>query len=656
MKSKIFCLLAIFLPSLLYCQSTSTIVYDSGTTIDIGTGADVCADLITVNGSLGGNGHFCDGSGLSLISSPNGGETWKVGSTHAITWSSFVSNVTLEYSTNNGSSWSTIVSSIPATPGSYDWLVPNTLTTQTLVRITNAADNSLLDVSDAVFTISQTFLSQVSGTNKHLNDVSFVSTTTGWAVGDKVIIHTTNGGAQWSDQTQYLGSQTLKNIQWTGVSFVDANNGWVVGPSGSDAKVIKTIDGGLSWQVLITISNVIPNDVTFSDLTHGWLVGNNGKIFYTVNGGANWTEVSSPTAQHLNGVSIIQGTTYTGYAVGAAGTVLKTTNGTSWSVLTENIYNQLNDMSFVDVNNGWVVGNNGTILITADAGATWQTQPSGTSVHLNGVSFVNSTLGWAVGNNGTILRYDFSPSQSKLIKNSSTSSIPSWTLVLSGATGDLDAVLLIGSDLGFFIGDSGTVLSYSPAVVLPVELTSFTASVKGSTVELQWRTATEINNYGFEIERTVISNQSVNRWNKIGFVEGAGTTNAPREYSFNDKNISVGKYSYRLKQIDRDGKFKYSQQVEINASVAPKDVALGQNYPNPFNPTTVIRYQLSVSSYVTLKVYDVLGREVVSLVNELEEAGTHSLSFDASKLSSGLYYYTLRSGEFVATKAMVLMK
>jgi hypothetical protein len=111
-----------------------------------------------------------------------------------------------------------------------------------------------------------------------------------------------------------------------------------------------------------------------------------------------------------------------------------------------------------------------------------------------------------------------------------------------------------------------------------------------------------------------------------------------------------------LKQIDRDGKFKYSQQVEINASVAPKDVALGQNYPNPFNPTTVIRYQLSVSSYVTLKVYDVLGREVVSLVNELEEAGTHSLSFDASKLSSGLYYYTLQAGELVATKPMVLMK
>jgi hypothetical protein len=156
---------------------------------------------------------------------------------------------------------------------------------------------------------------------------------------------------------------------------------------------------------------------------------------------------------------------------------------------------------------------------------------------------------------------------------------------------------------------------------------------------------------GFEIEKTVVSDQSsVIRWNKVGFVEGSGTSNAPKSYSFCDKNISSGKYSYRLKQIDRDGKFEYSKEVEVTAAGAPNAFALSQNYPNPFNPTTVISYQLSMNSNVTLKVYDMLGREVASLVNELKRAGTHSVSFDASKLSSGLYLM-LRNG----INTMVLM-
>jgi len=433
----------------------------NGTNLFAGTdGGGVCRHLLS---------EF--NTGLSLIS-PNGGETWKVGSTHAITWtSSLVSNVTLEYSVDNGTNWTLIASSISAAPGSYNWVVPNTQTGQALVRITDTSNNTLFDVSDVAFTVSQTFMPQFSGTNKHLNDVCFVSTATGWAVGDKVIIKTLNGGVQWNDQTQNLGTQTLKNIQWSGVSFIDANNGWVVGPSGSDAVVIRTTDGGQSWpsQLQITKTGVIPNDITFSDLTHGWLVGNNGKIFSTVNGGVVWTEVlPHPTSEHLNGVSIIKGTAYIGYAVGANGTVLKTTDGLSWSSLTSGTVNNLNDMNFVDVNHGWVVGNNGTILVTTDGGATspWQSQTSGTTAHLNGVSFVNLTLGWAVGNNGTILRYDLS--QFNSMKNSNAaSSAGTWSLVPSGTKNDLDAIVLFAGTAAYVIGDSGTVLSYS----LPLELT-----------------------------------------------------------------------------------------------------------------------------------------------------------------------------------------
>ncbi len=190
---------------------------------------------------------------------------------------------------------------------------------------------------------------------------------------------------------------------------------------------------------------------------------------------------------------------------------------------------------------------------------------------------------------------------------------------------------------------------------LPVELTSFTASTEKNGVTLKWKTATEINNYGFEIQRSAVSSQqSVNTWSKIGFVEGSGTTNAPKSYSFTDKS-AAGKTSYRLKQIDRDGKFEYSKMVEVTVS-APKEFSLEQNYPNPFNPTTAIGYQLSANSFTTLKIYDAIGREVATLVNEVKEAGSYSAQFDGAKLSSGIYFANLTSSGKTQMRKLMLMK
>ena len=191
---------------------------------------------------------------------------------------------------------------------------------------------------------------------------------------------------------------------------------------------------------------------------------------------------------------------------------------------------------------------------------------------------------------------------------------------------------------------------------LPVELTSFTASTEKNGVTLNWKTATETNNYGFEIQRSVVSSQqSGNVWSKIGFVEGNGTTNAPKSYSFTDKSAN-GKTSYRLKQIDRDGKFEYSQTVEMMVVNTPKSFALEQNYPNPFNPTTAIGYQLSANSFTTLKVYDAIGREVATLVNEVKDAGYYSAQFDGAKLSSGIYFAKLTSSGKTQIRKLVLMK
>jgi transglutaminase-like putative cysteine protease len=192
------------------------------------------------------------------------------------------------------------------------------------------------------------------------------------------------------------------------------------------------------------------------------------------------------------------------------------------------------------------------------------------------------------------------------------------------------------------------------AGAVPVELTSFTATPQRSEVELHWATATEVNTYGFEIERRVISGSS-NQWQRVAFVLGASTSSSPRNYSYTDKNLAVGRYAYRLKQIDNDGTFKYSYSVEVSIE-APKTFSLEQNYPNPFNPSTTIQYQLPTSQFVTLKIYDMLGKEVVTLLSEQKDTGNYFEIWDASKYPSGIYFCRLQAGNFSAMKKFVLLK
>ncbi|MFZ1518370.1 MAG: T9SS type A sorting domain-containing protein [Ignavibacteriaceae bacterium] len=195
--------------------------------------------------------------------------------------------------------------------------------------------------------------------------------------------------------------------------------------------------------------------------------------------------------------------------------------------------------------------------------------------------------------------------------------------------------------------------------VVPVELVSFSASSNGNNVNLNWSTATEINNSGFSIERKQVFNHqssvSNEEWTMLSFINGHGTTTETQSYSFTDDNLVSGKYLYRLKQIDFDGTFEYSNEVEVIINV-PEKFELLQNYPNPFNPSTKIKYQIADSNPVSLKIYDVLGNEVVSLVNEVQSSGNYEVTFDASMLSSGTYFYKLQSGSLVETKKMILIK
>ncbi len=198
---------------------------------------------------------------------------------------------------------------------------------------------------------------------------------------------------------------------------------------------------------------------------------------------------------------------------------------------------------------------------------------------------------------------------------------------------------------------------------LPVELESFSAKENKSSVSLDWRTATELNNYGFEIEK---KKQDKSNWLSIGFVAGNGNSNSTKQYNFVDRDISgSSKLFYRLKQIDNNGAYKYSNEVEVK--INPDNFSLAQNFPNPFNPSTKIKYTVpsvgtELMTFVQLKVYDILGNEVAVIVNKEQRAGFYEVEFNAgnpangNSLSSGVYIYQLRAGKFISTRKMILTK
>jgi len=235
----------------------------------------------------------------------------------------------------------------------------------------------------------------------------------------------------------------------------------------------------------------------------------------------------------------------------------------------------------------------------------------------------------------------------------------------TGTTRSLDALLTSTSGYGTlfrscwgsgYTANSGSQGNFTIARItaddpVPVELTSFTASVSGNNVLLQWTTATELNNYGFEVERKT-ENSS---YEVVGFVTGSGSTTEPRSYIYTDVKVPDGKYLYRLRQMDFNGTFSFSYEVEVEVN-SPAVYALDQNYPNPFNPSTTINFSIAEASVVKIAVYNLLGQEVAVLINEFKEAGPHTITFDASELTSGAYFYTIETPQFKQTRKMLLAK
>ena len=238
----------------------------------------------------------------------------------------------------------------------------------------------------------------------------------------------------------------------------------------------------------------------------------------------------------------------------------------------------------------------------------------------------------------------------------------SWVNSAGDVDGDGLADLVVGAVDEYWSPHSGSAYVYISSTPLPIQLASFSGTVlPGDHVRLDWTTLSETDNYGFEVQRKRAQEADFTMV-PGSFVPGHGTTNEPHSYSFIDSTVAPGEWRYRLKILDLDSSFRYTDPISVSllTGVSEQDIpvefSLQQNYPNPFNPTTVINYALPRNSRVTLTVFDLLGRQVEQLVDQQQVAGYHGVTFHADGLAGGMYFYRLQTDNFTAVKKLILMR
>jgi len=494
----------------------------------------------------------------------------------------------------------------------------------------------------------------------------------------------TDGGATWTELGYRFTSSRIRDV-----SFADTSNGYVVGTG----FVAKTSDGGFTWTTQVSPFAGDVNEVVAPSANHAIAGCDAGNVIVTTDGGNNWNLIATGitgTNSDILAIDFVDDN----YGIVAAynGTVAKSTNGgLNWNIIsTITGYNPW-DMDMVDSLYGWVAGTSERISRTTDGGVTWQQQLAVGGLGTYGISFIDRERGIAGGTGGnTYYTTDGGANwQSALIPPGntvwgihfvespvlgtlgmtacasgyvyiSTDGGASWALEPRYTISTFDDIYMTDAANAWIVGNSGVILKYTEPDNIPVELTNFTATIQQNDVTIYWSTATETNNQGFEILRGVypVKNGTQNdiEWKEIGFVPGRGTTTEKSSYSFKDENLMPGAYNYRIKQIDYDGSYKYFDLEETVEISSPIGFELTQNYPNPFNPTTTIGFSIPQKGLVTLKVFDVLGNEIRTLIIEEKDSGYYQVEFNSDGLSSGIYFYQLEAGSFIETKKMVLMK
>jgi photosystem II stability/assembly factor-like uncharacterized protein len=592
-------------------------------------------------GFAAGTDGLLSGNEGYIWKSTNGGITWSNNFTGNYFYdvnfidaqTGYTIGIDILKTTNAGISWNNVlpnggVSSISLIGQNYGWAVGGA---GSILKTTNAG---------------QDWIVLAQGDHYHLTSIDFANRNNGIAVslGGK-IIHTTNAGQNWE-----LSAYIPSSGHFYSVSFPDSQNAWA---SGHYGVIYHSSDGGNNWTLQNSGVSIPLRSIYFINAYTGWVAGNTGTMLKTTNGGQNWFQLNTGTTGWLHTIFFLDENN--GWAAGSYSTLIKTTDGgLSWQPLIVPGVQLFNSVFFLDESIGWLAdgasGGAASIYKTTDGGSSWieQLEIQSVSYNFNDIYFKNENFGWAAGSEGDIWF--------------STNGGDVWILTEDDIYNNLESIAHCETD-ELWIAGSYELILYSMDGGVPVELISFTTIANNNEVTLNWSTATETNNSGFEIQKTSPfpspyqgeGGEAGRGWEIIGFVPGHGTTTETQHYSFTDNDVSPGKYQYKLKQIDYDGTFEYSKVVEVEIPFVNK-FSLSQNYPNPFNPSTSMQYTIGSRQFVSLKVYDLLGREVATLVNEEKPAGEYEVEFDGSNFPSGIYFYQLKAGDFVQTKKMILMK
>lgn len=426
-------------------------------------------------------------------------------------------------------------------------------------------------------------------------DVMIVAVEGSGTTNDK-IVKTTDAGQTW---TTTLGGLTFS---YFGIPMTPDHNHPDTIYTMSNHTFYKSTDFGSTWSVVSNPTQFdAPCDIeVFPDSSHIILVGDNTSgIFRSTDYGVTWT-LSYYTSGEIPTI-FIDKRTHTAWA-------------TKW-------------------------GGGGGLLKSTDFGQTWTLYTYFQGKNMWGVSV-------APENSDFIMAGEYSGSRIYISKDGGQN----WIVTTLSAS---NYCIAIFDSLTIFAAQSPGIFKANVPYV-PVELSSFYATVIDQEVSLGWSTATELNNARFEIERTLKGDPD--GWIKIGEIEGHGTTTSPKRYLYTDRPGVTGTYLYRLKQVDYDGSFEYSNEIEVTTEL-PKVFSLSQNYPNPFNPSTNFAFTLPEQSEVTLSVFNITGEEVAKVIDsKVLPAGNHSLEFNASNLNSGVYLYRLSAGGKSITKKFTLLK
>jgi photosystem II stability/assembly factor-like uncharacterized protein len=665
--------------------------------------------------AVNANTLFAVGELGTIVKTTDGGRTWNrlVGETVNNLRGTWFANENIGFAvgdngiilrtTNGGSSWTTQV--IDPSIMFYG------------VCFSDAKTGTAVGYPSAIYRTTNggnSWFSQLSGPAATLMAVSFNDANIGTIVGSSgTILRTTNGGAKWSRQ---LSGFEETDTLLLGVSFVNSNVGTVVGRSGT---ILHTTNGGATWILQNSGTAYHLNAVAFADASNGTAVGDAGMVLCTTDGGTTWTSPSDGVTEWFTGVSFSSPATGTAVGSYGT-IFRTTDGGTSWTLQTQGPRTSLYGVWVNSATTATVVGYKGAIFRTTDAGATWVTQASGVKQTLWGIAYADANIAVAAGEEGTIIRttdagahwttvrkgsinewlygVSFASSSVGLVVGNSgihrtINAGKTWTRIGSDPEEPplkpLFAVSFANKNIATVVGDSGCVarstdggmtwkqriprltdyqfngvssISSSFAIIVGNYGMIYRTNDGGSTwLTKQSGTGLRLNNvqfindmYGIAVGDSGVMIRSTDRgltWSSLA----SGSTNNLTSVHFSNAYIGavVGEKGTILRTTQTDVPVSVPEERELSI---PREFALYQNYPNPFNPSTAVSYQLLANSFVTLKVFDVLGREVATLVDGPQRAGKHIVRWDASRFTSGVYFYRLATDTFVETKKMILLK